>query len=37
MTLPVELEQQLQVELAQFEEEVKMRYVTTIERLLPAG
>jgi hypothetical protein len=33
MTLPTELEQQLQVELVQFEGEVKMRYVTTIERL----
>jgi hypothetical protein len=33
MTLPTELEGQLQVELAQFEERTKMQYVTTIERM----
>jgi hypothetical protein len=33
LTLPTELEQQFRVELAQFEAEVKMEYVTSIERL----
>jgi hypothetical protein len=33
MTLPSELDGQLQVELAQFEEREKMQYVTTIERM----
>jgi hypothetical protein len=33
MTLPTELEKQLQTELAQFEEREKMQYVTTIERM----
>jgi hypothetical protein len=33
MTLPTELEGQLQVELAQFEEREKMQYITTVERM----
>jgi predicted transposase YdaD len=33
LTLPTELEQQFRVELAQFEAEVKMEYVTSVERL----
>jgi len=33
LTLPSELEQQFRVELAQFEAEVKMEYVTSVERL----
>ena len=33
LTLPGELEQQFRVELAQFEAEVKMEYVTSVERL----
>lgn len=32
MVLPPDLEKQLQVELSHYEEERKMRYVTTIER-----
>jgi hypothetical protein len=33
LTLPTELEQRFRAELAQFEAEVKMEYVTSIERL----